>query len=404
MKKITLLMFIVFWAIALQAQNKLLSSIDEYYDGTSWQIYAGNNYEYDSNNNLTKETYYNYDFLTGLWKISYTTSYAYDGNNRVIQTIDQNWISATNKLENSYRETATYVGGKYVESIGEEWDDSSLSWVYKWKDVFSYNASNLIESSLSYKWDGLQWIIDFRGTLTYNGSTKISALLEEKWVSSQWVNSTKTLLTYDANNKIVTNRTAEWDVFNDIFKENDGTDYILDATGNRISETNVFTYNNVANNYKKEYSYDSSSLMSSFANPFKDKTGIDYLFEDFPHVNKPLGYNYFTYDNATSTYENTSRTKYDYTNSIVLATERFEKANATITLFPNPTSDLLNIELAVFSPATQIIITDILGKKIYSQKVESVNTAVNTSGYAKGVYLVAIIDSNNRDVKKLVIK
>lgn len=404
MKKITLLMFIVFWAIALQAQNKLLSSIDEYYDGTSWQIYAGNNYEYDSNNNLTKETYYNYDFLTGLWKISYTTSYAYDGNNRVIQTIDQNWISATNKLENSYRETATYVGGKYAESIGEEWDDSSLSWVYKWKDVFSYNASNLIESSLSYKWDGLQWVIDFRGTLTYNGSTKISALLEEKWVSSQWVNSTKTLLTYDANNKIVTNRTAEWDVFNDIFKENDGTDYVLDATGNRISETNVFTYNNVANNYKKEYSYDSSSLMSSFANPFKDKTGIDYLFEDFPHVNKPLGYNYFTYDNATSTYKNTSRTKYDYTNSILLATERFEKANATITLFPNPTSDLLNIELAVFSPATQIIITDILGKKIYSQKVESVNTAVNTSGYAKGVYLVAIIDSNKKDVKKLVIK
>lgn len=45
MKKITLLMFIVFWAIALQAQNKLLSSIDEYYDGTSWQIYAGNNYD-----------------------------------------------------------------------------------------------------------------------------------------------------------------------------------------------------------------------------------------------------------------------------------------------------------------------------------------------------------------------
>lgn len=403
MKKTTLLMFIVFSAIALQAQNKLLSSTDEYYDGTSWQIYAGNNYEYDSNNNLIKETYYNYDFLTGLWKISYSTSYTYDGNNRVLQTIDQNWISTTNKLENSYRDTATYLGGKYAGSISEEWDDASLSWVYKFKYVLTYNASNLIESSLSYKWDGVQWVNDFRGTLTYNG-TKISSSLDEEWVSSQWVNSSKTLLTYDANNKIVTSRSADWDVFNAIFKENYRTDYVLDAAGNRISETNVFTNNNVSNNYKSEYSYDSSSLMSSFANPFKDKTGLDYLFEDFPHVNKPLGYNYFTYNTTTNTYENTGRTKYDYTNSIVLATDQFEKPNATVTLFPNPTSDLLNIELAVFSPTTQIIITDIVGKKIHSQKVEAANTSVNTSSYAKGVYLVTITDNNKKDVKKLVIK
>ena len=403
MKKITLLMFIVFPAIALQAQNKLLSSTDEYYDGTSWRIYAGNNYEYDSNNNLTKETYYNYDSVAGLWKISYTTSYAYDANNKVIQSIDQNWDTTTNKLENSYRETITYTSGKYVGLLGEEWDSATLSWVYKWKDVLSYNSSNLPDNGLFYTWDGAQWLIDSRGTLTYNGN-KVSSSLDEKWVSSQWVNSSRTLLYYDINNRIITSRSAAWDVFNDLFKENDRTDYVLDSAGNRISETNVYTYNSVTSNYKKEYVYDTSSLMSSFANPFKDKTGIDYLFEDFPHVNKPLGYNSFSYNNTTSTYENTSRTNYNYTSSIVLATEQFETTDTTIILYPNPTHDLLNIELAVFSPETQITITDMLGKKLYSQKVESASTKVNTSGYTKGVYLVAITDNNKKEVKKLVIK
>lgn len=403
MKKITLLMFIVFPAIALQAQNKLLSSTDEYYDGTSWRIYAGNNYEYDSNNNLTKETYYNYDSVAGLWKISYTTSYAYDANNKVIQSIDQNWDTTTNKLENSYRETITYTSGKYVGLIGEEWDSATLSWVYKWKDVLSYNSSNLPDNGMFYTWNGVQWVIDSRGTLTYNGN-KVSSSLDEKWVSSQWVNSSRTLLYYDINNRIVTSRSADWDVFNDLFKENDRTDYVLDAAGNRISETNVYTYNSVTSNYKKEYVYDTSSLMSSFANPFKDKTGIDYLFEEFPHVNKPLGYNSFTFNDATSIYEITGRTNYNYTSSIVLATEQFETTDVTITLYPNPTHDLLNIELAVFSPETQITITDMLGKKLYSQKVESASTKVNTSGYTKGIYLVAITDNNKKEVKKLVVK
>ena len=402
MRKITLLMFIGFSSIALQAQNKLLSSIDEYYNGTSWEIFSGNNYEYDSNNNLTKETYYNYDAVAGLWKISYTTSYVYDANNKVVQSLNQNWDTTTNKLENSYRESITYTSGKYAGLIGEEWDNTTLSWVYKWKDVLSYN-NNLPESGLFYTWNGSQWVIDSRGTLTYSGNKVISSL-DEKWISSQWVNSSKTLLSYDANNRIVTSRSADWDVFNNLFNENDRTDYVLDAVGNRISETNIYTYNNVTNNYKEEYIYDSSSLMSSFANPFKDKTGIDYLFEDFPHVNKPLGYNSFSYNDATSTYENTSRTTYDYTNSIVLATEQFETTDATITLYPNPTQDIVNIELAVFSPETQITITDMLGKKFYSQKVESASIKVNTSGYTKGIYLVAITDNNKKEVKKLVIK
>ncbi|MEC5165731.1 hypothetical protein RCH18_001463 [Flavobacterium sp. PL11] len=403
MKKITFIVLIVFTTITFQGQNKLLSSIDQYYNGSSWQTRSGYNYEYDSNNNLTFEKYYDYDASTGLWRMSESANYIYNTNNKVIQSTVESWDTATNKLENSYRIISTYNGGKFKESLEQEWDSSSLTWVIVWKNVMSYNSNNLPDSVVSYSWDGVRWINEYRGNLTYNSSNKIISAVNEKWDNAQWVNWTKTLLTYDANNKILTYRNAEWDDFDTIFKENERTDYVLDGAGNRISETTVYTDNNMPNRSKKEYIYDSSSLMSSFANPFRDKTGFDYIFEDFPHVNKPLSYNDFSYDNVTSTYANRNRTIYDYTNSIVLFTEQFETVNNTITIFPNPTQDLLNIELVAFSPATQITISDMLGKKLYSHKVESTKTVVNISGYTKGIYLVAIMDGNKKGVKKLII-
>lgn len=402
MKKITLLMLIIFTTITLKSQNKLVSSIDEYYNGTSWQKSRGVNYEYDSNNNLITQTGYTYDFLNSSWAFYEKTIYVYDASNKVTLQTEQSWNTTTQKFENSYRETTTYTSGKYAGGIVEDWNSTTANWDFNWKNVLSYNSNNLPDNAVFYNWNGLQWVLDSRETLTYNGVNKIISDLSENWISSQWVNSRKTLLTYDANNKIVTSRSADWDDFNSNFGPvKDRTDYVLDATGNRISETQTFT--GVINN-KKDYTYNTSSLMSSFANPFKDKTGIDYLFEDFPHVNKPLGYNYFSYNTSTSTFENTSRTIYDYTNAIVLAIDKFETTNPTIAIFPNPTQGLLNIVVTEFSPSAQIIITDMLGKTKYSKKTEQVNTVTNTSGYAKGIYLVTVADGSKKGVKKLMVE
>lgn len=150
MKKFTLLMLIVFMMIKLQAQNKLLSQIDEFYDGTSWQKFAGTNYEYDNNNNLIVETYCHYDSNANTWKISYKDTYTYDSSNKVTLIINQDWNEKTNKFENDYRDSYAYSNGKYIGGVFQKWDGSS--WVNDSKSEFTYKNNGLLQSSLTYMW------------------------------------------------------------------------------------------------------------------------------------------------------------------------------------------------------------------------------------------------------------
>lgn len=398
MIKITSFMLIVFTAITLQGQNKLLSSVDESYNGTSWEKYAGSNYEYDNNNNLIAESYYNYDTGTSNWNLSYKTSYTYNASNKVTLSTDQSWNATTNMFENSYRETATYTNGKYTGGIFQKWVGSV--WVNDSKTEITYGSNGLLESALTYKWIGSQWVVDTRDTLTYGSNNKISSDLSETWNGIGWNNSNKTLLTYDANNKIVINSYVIWDDITNSYKDDYRYDYVWDATGNRTSDTSK-DVNNINYDYKQEYSYDTSSLMVNFANPFKDKTGVDYIFEDFPHVNKVLGYNSFSYDTATSSYILDRRTTYDYNNSIVLATEKFETANAAITVFPNPTQDYISIQTSLNTEIDTVIVTDLSGKVVLQQNQNT--NKVNVQNLAKGMYLLQVF-SRDKNWKSKFLK
>ncbi len=132
--------------------------------------------------------------------------------------------------------------------------------------------------------------------------------------------------------------------------------------------------------------YDTSSLMSSFANPFKDKTGFDYLAEDFPFVNKVLVENEFNYDANTSSYSNSGRTTYNYNSAILLATEKFDTENAAISVYPNPTKNQVNFQFPNNQMAESIIILDITGKIMLTQSNNS--NQVDVSQLANGMYII----------------
>ena len=301
MKKITLLMLIVF-TIAAHGQNKLMSSLDEQYYNGIWNNSSGYNYEYDSNNNLITETRLDWNTI-GAWEVKEKTSYTYNANNKVTEELYKSaWNSPSNTLENSYKDTYIYTGEKLTEAIYYEW--MSSNWLIDGKTVVTYNTNNLPSGFLWYDWDGSQWVNEDRITLSYNANNKLTSEVTEEWIGAQWVNSYRTLYTYNSNNKMITTKSAEWDDFNTIWVENGTkTEYDWDATGNKTRETEYYKYpdGSLAQN-KYEYTYDTFNFMSSFAHPFKDKTGLDYIFEDVPHINKVQGNNSYSYNQSTSSY------------------------------------------------------------------------------------------------------
>ena len=74
-----------------------------------------------------------------------------------------------------------------------------------------------------------------------------------------------------------------------------------------------------------------------------------------------------------------------------LSTNSFLENN-TISLFPNPTKESLSIKLDYYTPLQEIIITDVLGKIIHSQKVDGLITTIITDGFKNGVYFVNTMD------------
>lgn len=399
MKKLyTIIMAIVF-TITLQAQNKLLSSVNEYYDGNNWQNSWGYNYEYDGNNNLISETYM--DWENGEWKVVEKVTYTYNVDNKVIGELGQKWNLSTNMFENSYRDTYSYVDGKFSGQIGEFWENSS--WNNEWKIDITNGINGFPTSYLSYDGSGLQWDLADQGTFSYNASNKVTEEVSKKWVNATWVNSYKTLYTYNANNKILNSRDANWDIFNSLWvATSDRMDYVVDVTGNRTSDVEGYFSNNSQYEYKNEYTYDTSSFMSNYAHPFKDKNGVDYLTEDFPYVNKILSKTQSYLNQETNTYTINSRTTYNYNSSITLSTEQVEIVNVGVSVYPNPTTSVLNIDCPNSLTISKIKIMDVTGKTVLVQ-VGDVKQ-INVDNLISGLYIVNLYSENGNTTIKFVKK
>lgn len=383
MKKITLLLILSFIAISTQAQNKLLSSISEYYDSltSTWKKSSGSNYKYDNNNNLIEDQGFYFD-ENGVGKDDGKILFTYNTNNKITEELYYSWNETTNQYEVDERDTYQYVSNRLTEISYQEWINGN--WVNDGKYIVTYNTNNLPEMVVELSWNGIQWVNEFQTTYTYNTNNKIISDIEQNWENSQWVNSRKALYIYNINNKLTAVEGANWDKFNNNWVADDENvfDYVLDTTGNRISSKE--------SSYDVAYTYDTTQLLSSFAHPFKDKTGLDYFGEDFPYVNKLL---------SETSNNGTNRITYNYNSAITLSTPNIEKASATLTVYPNPTIDILNIENPTTLLISKIIVTDMTGKKVLEQNNAG---AVNVQYLAKGIYVLEALVGDKKETRKFI--
>lgn len=74
----------------------------------------------------------------------------------------------------------------------------------------------------------------------------------------------------------------------------------------------------------------------------------------------------------------------------------------SIAIYPNPSNDIINIEVGVDeSKMESITITDVLGKKVYQSKFQN---KINISNLNQGVYFLTLTSNDNQKVVKRIIK
>ena len=79
------------------------------------------------------------------------------------------------------------------------------------------------------------------------------------------------------------------------------------------------------------------------------------------------------------------------------------EASFDIRIYPNPSSDIFNIELNSDSE-TEILVTNILGEKVYNESIKEYNTQIDISDHSKGVYNLTIKTSDGISNYKLILQ
>lgn len=81
-----------------------------------------------------------------------------------------------------------------------------------------------------------------------------------------------------------------------------------------------------------------------------------------------------------------------------------EVAAVQFSVYPNPASDVVNVNLASASAAT-VELADLAGKVVSTQVVNGTNSvAVNTSGLPAGLYVVTVKTANGSSSQKVTVK
>lgn len=90
-----------------------------------------------------------------------------------------------------------------------------------------------------------------------------------------------------------------------------------------------------------------------------------------------------------------------FTAGATVTTVSIQEPNAealNVKVYPNPTTDLVNIQIS-HSTLEQVIVSiiDLQGKEVYNGKYAAINSVigVNTASYSRGTYILTLKDKNN---------
>lgn len=69
-----------------------------------------------------------------------------------------------------------------------------------------------------------------------------------------------------------------------------------------------------------------------------------------------------------------------------------------VSIFPNPTAELVNLKIENFSGMT-IRLFDLLGKELQNKTLSKINSQISVTDYPKGTYLLTIINEEQKKIK-----
>ncbi len=361
-------------------------------------------YEYTENDMLSKSFYLKYtEETTSFDTLNLIKTYSYDDdilNNFIsgklhpladdVYLLEDYLYSTNNKLEKVNNYSILYSDSTITDS-------THINFIYDGDNIINYKKEGII--------DGIGWIEQTNITFTYEDDHLHSIfglytyINEDDLIIIDTVNIIYYLGSGGRIDSIVKFKLPSPN--NDIEKEY----FEYDVTGNLIDY--IFTGNFYYDRMHIEYNYDEFNRLISKKMTYESDIYNDFI-ENYIYTYTTQG-NIKSYEYQVNIYEGdfTSVHLYKYYYETVYTPEE-ETENLSIQIFPNPTNNLLNIDVQGITPQTslQLEIYDIQGQQIADQKYTvSMNSTFtfDISTLASGIYIVSVNNGEEFTQKKVVI-
>jgi hypothetical protein len=111
---------------------------------------------------------------------------------------------------------------------------------------------------------------------------------------------------------------------------------------------------------------------------------------------------YFKFNDVTPIVTTVTSLRFDSFNftSVLLGTNDFLASNLSI--YPNPTKNIINISNTLNAVVDNVILTDLNGRVVKSQKINATEGQVNISDLATGIYMMNVTTNQGSVTKKIV--
>jgi hypothetical protein len=121
-------------------------------------------------------------------------------------------------------------------------------------------------------------------------------------------------------------------------------------------------------------------------------------------VNASVG-QVFTNTNTSALFYTVEGVQQPYEISVITSNEELHEMAGGITVYPNPFIDGVNIKLEKsLGPDTSYLLTDFNGKAVKQGVIESDITSIDAALFARGTYLLSILNGNTLTKSYKIIK
>jgi len=344
--------------------NNVISELNLFWESGQWINESFYTYSYDDNNNITG---YQFQVWNGtVWENSEQTLYTYDDHNNQTSITDQNWDGSN--WVNSLRRLFTYDDhDKQVDIVYEHW--TGTDWQGVFHHIFTYDVDHRLIHRLIQNWNN-GWVDNQQIMYSYDLNNDLDMDSLQRWVTDHWEDYYRNFYTYDAHH----NRTEylrQLHIGGGVWEDEQRFFFTYDLNDDITSQLyQTYTNGQWVNFYQFLVTND------------ENRNRITEVFQiwDGTWVNQDSFQYYYTL--ATGTKD--------------ILPDPFD-----ITVYPNPASSSLEIQLSDFSQEEMTI-------EIYSDngilQMKSgisplTNKSIDISGLASGEYHVMI-----RTGKGLVVK